>query len=115
VVYDAFGDIISIMQQNICIVHATDVSIEAVNVTIKGALTVTETFNVQKTGGVSALVTIIESANISGDVVAGARQRQHWRGDGPISHGLLDPKQRGQPARSLSAVGFDLGSGEEIR
>jgi phage gp45-like len=46
IVHDAFGDIISIVQQNIRIVHATDISIEAPNVTIKGALTVTETFNV---------------------------------------------------------------------
>jgi phage gp45-like len=71
IVYDAFGDIISIVQQNIRIVHATDVSIEAPNVTIKGALTVTETFNVQNAGGVSAPTTITGSANFTSDVVAG--------------------------------------------
>jgi len=32
---------------------------------------VTETFNVQNTGSVSAPATITESANFSGDVVAG--------------------------------------------
>jgi hypothetical protein len=41
------------VQQNIRIVHATEVSIEAPNVTIKGALTVTETFNEQNAGGVT--------------------------------------------------------------
>jgi phage baseplate assembly protein V len=71
IVYDAFGDIISIVQQNIRIVHATQVSIEAPAVIIKGALTVTQTFNVQNSGGVSAPATVTGSIAVTGDVTAG--------------------------------------------
>jgi phage baseplate assembly protein V len=71
IVYDAYGDVVSIVQANIRIVHAMQVSIESPEVIIKGALTVTETFNVQNTSGVMQPATITGSANFTGDVVAG--------------------------------------------
>ena len=71
IIYDANGNMISIVQQNIRIVHATQISIEAPQVIVKGALTVTETFNVQNIGGVAAPATITGSANFTGDVTAG--------------------------------------------
>lgn len=71
VVYDAYGDIISIVEQNIRVVHATEVSIEAPSVTIKGALTVTQTFSIQNLDGAAQPAIVNGSIDVTGDVTAG--------------------------------------------
>lgn len=90
IVYDAYGSIVSLVEQNIRIVHAAEISIEAPVVTIKGALTVTETFNVQNLGGDAAPATIAGSFNVTGSIAA----------DGDVTAGTISVRHHNHPIPS---------------
>jgi phage baseplate assembly protein V len=75
--YDAFGQILEFVQNSVKLVCTATFEIDAPNVLIKGALTVTETFDVQNTGAVSAPANITGTIAVTGDVTAGAISLQN--------------------------------------